>query len=139
MRTKVVFSVEARGDEEKRKVLQAVTSLLGIDHVYTDTEGKKLIVTVVGSMEAMDVGKKLRKHWATDMIKMGTVQEKAVVSTNKNTNPDHLRMVALHRGKEVVAVRKEKQEIVQVKVREQKQEIVQVKVREHYEARRHRS
>ncbi|XP_031477688.1 uncharacterized protein LOC116248835 [Nymphaea colorata] len=81
MTTKVVLSVQAHGDE-KGKVLRTVTSILGIDDVYTDTRTEKITVEVVGKMDAIDLAVKLRDRWRrTQLIKVYPVEEEAACTS----------------------------------------------------------
>ncbi|KAL0542305.1 hypothetical protein IC582_022405 [Cucumis melo] len=71
---KVVLNVEMRDSKTKKKVLGAVSGLLGVVSVATE-ENK---ITVIGTTDPIKIVKKVRKVWPTaNIISVGQEKEDA--------------------------------------------------------------
>ncbi|XP_027115292.1 uncharacterized protein [Coffea arabica] len=70
---KFIFGLDLHDDKEKRKALKTVAALQGINEMTIDLKGKKL--TIIGTVDPVDVASKLRKFWPTDIIAVGPAKE----------------------------------------------------------------
>ncbi|KAL6536395.1 hypothetical protein OROGR_012967 [Orobanche gracilis] len=69
---KMVWSVELRGEGEKRKAMKAVSKLSGIDYLAMDMVKKEL--TVIGNVDPVRVSDKL-KYWHPKLATLGPAEE----------------------------------------------------------------
>ncbi|KAK2458098.1 heavy metal-associated isoprenylated plant protein [Trifolium repens] len=73
---KVVLKVLTMTDEKtKKKAIEAVADIYGVDSIATDVNEQKL--TVIGEMDTVAVVKKLKKVGKVDIISVGpAIEEK---------------------------------------------------------------
>ncbi|KAF3793238.1 hypothetical protein EJ110_NYTH10191 [Nymphaea thermarum] len=82
MATKVVLSVQARGDE-KGKILRTVTSILGIDRISMDMKEMKL--EVVGDVDPIDLVNQLRNLCHASLLSVAPAMEEKNDKTNEES------------------------------------------------------
>ncbi|WJX14536.1 hypothetical protein P8452_04781 [Trifolium repens] len=71
---KVVLKVLTMTDEKtKKKAIEAVADIYGVDSIATDVNEQKL--TVIGEMDTVAVVKKLKKVGKVDIISVGPAKE----------------------------------------------------------------
>ncbi|KAF9664214.1 hypothetical protein SADUNF_Sadunf17G0132800 [Salix dunnii] len=70
---KAVLKLDLHDDKDKKRAMQKVTGLPGVDSISMDMKDKKL--TVVGDIDAADIVAKLRKLCHTDIISVGPAKE----------------------------------------------------------------
>ncbi|WJX14537.1 hypothetical protein P8452_04781 [Trifolium repens] len=74
MAQKVVLKVLTMTDEKtKKKAIEAVADIYGVDSIATDVNEQKL--TVIGEMDTVAVVKKLKKVGKVDIISVGPAKE----------------------------------------------------------------
>ncbi|KEH43701.1 putative heavy metal-associated domain, HMA [Medicago truncatula] len=71
---KVVLKVLTMTDDKtKKKAIEAVADIYGVDSIATDVNEQKL--TVIGEMDTVAVVKKLKKVGKVDIISVGPAKE----------------------------------------------------------------
>ncbi|TYI52595.1 hypothetical protein E1A91_D12G259700v1, partial [Gossypium mustelinum] len=71
---KVVLKIMTMNDEKtKKKAIEAVADIYGVDSIAADVKEQKL--TVIGEMDTVAIAKKLKKIGKVDIVTVGPAKE----------------------------------------------------------------
>ncbi|XP_039052099.1 heavy metal-associated isoprenylated plant protein 39-like [Hibiscus syriacus] len=71
---KVVVKIMTMNDEKtKKKAIEAVSDIYGVDSIAADVKEQKL--TVIGEMDTVAIAKKLKKIGKVDIVTVGPAKE----------------------------------------------------------------
>ncbi|TYH97675.1 hypothetical protein ES332_A12G259200v1 [Gossypium tomentosum] len=71
---KVVVKIMTMNDEKtKKKAIEAVADIYGVDSIAADVKEQKL--TVIGEMDTVAIAKKLKKIGKVDIVTVGPAKE----------------------------------------------------------------
>ncbi|CAL9156261.1 unnamed protein product [Musa hybrid cultivar] len=74
LQQKVVLKVLAMTDERaKRKAMEAVADIYGIDSIAADLKEQKM--TIIGEMDTVKIANKLKKIGKVDIVSVGPAKE----------------------------------------------------------------
>ncbi|XP_021294705.1 heavy metal-associated isoprenylated plant protein 39-like [Herrania umbratica] len=74
MAQKVVLKIMTMNDEKtKKKALEAVANIYGVDSIAADLKEQKL--TIIGEMDAVAIAKRLKKIGKAEIVTVGPAKE----------------------------------------------------------------